>query len=370
MSPREESLSEKVVNVGVLGSGFVAGFYLDGLRDIPIARAVANYSRSRERAAEFGAAHGILRQYTSIEELCADADVDMVVIALPNHLHLDAVRAAAAAGKAIVCTKPLARNASEAAEMLRIVEEAGVMHGYAETEVFSPSVMKARDMIEAGAIGEVISVRAREAHSGPHADHFWDAETAGGGALLDMGCHTIEAARYFFGKEVAISEVMAWGDTVSHADKTTAEDNAIALVKFANGGISITEASWSAKGGMELRNEITGTEGRLVTDTTDTPIKGFITCSAGYLMEKADAETGWVFPIPDEARVYGYHEELRHFAQCFLDGTQPRETFLDGYIVNCALDACYRSMKSGRWETVELDQALVDDALAVRDDVG
>jgi predicted dehydrogenase len=363
-------VSEKIVNVGILGSGFVAGFYLSGLRDIPIARAVANYSRSAERAAEFGTAHGISRQYTSVEELCADAGVDMVVIALPNHLHLDAVRIAATAGKAIVCTKPLARNAQEAAEMLRIVERAGVMHGYAETEVFSPSVMKAREMIEAGAIGEVFSVRAREAHSGPHADHFWDAETAGGGALLDMGCHTIEAARYFFGKEVAITEVMAWGATVSHGDKTTAEDNAVALLKFANGGISITEASWSTKGGMELRNEISGTGGRLVTDTTATPINGFITSSAGYLMEKADADTGWVFPIPDEARVYGYHEELRHFARCFLDGTQPRETFLDGYIVNCVLDACYRSMKSNRWEKVELAPELDDNSVIAEDDVG
>ena len=228
---------------------------------------------------------------------------------------------------------------------MRIVREAGVMHGYAETEVFSPSVVKAREMIESGAIGDVISVRAREAHSGPHAPHFWDAETAGGGALLDMGCHTIEAARYFFGKDVPMTEAFAWGATLSHADKTTGEDNAVALIKFANGGISITESSWSMKGGMELRNEITGTGGRLVTDTTETPVHGFITNPAGYLMEKADAETGFVYPIPEEARVYGYTQEMRHFVDCFRDGTEPRETFVDGYVVNCALDACYRSMK-------------------------
>ena len=166
----------------------------------------------------------------------------------------------------------------------------------------------------------MISVRAREAHSGPHAQHFWDAETAGGGALLDMGCHTIEAARYFFGKDIPMTEAFAWGATLSHADKTTGEDNAVALIKFANGGISITESSWSMKGGMELRNEITGTGGRLVTDTTETPVYGFITNPAGYLMEKADAETGFVYPIPEEARVYGYTQELRHFVDCFRDG--------------------------------------------------
>jgi predicted dehydrogenase len=106
---------------------------------------------------------------------------------------------------------------------------------------------------------------------------------------------------------------------------------------------------------MELRNEITGTGGRLVTDTTETPVHGFITNPSGYLMEKADADTGFVYPIPEEARVYGYAQELRHFADCFRTGTEPRETFVDGYVVNCALDACYRSMRSGRWEPIEVD---------------
>jgi len=346
------------VSLGLLGSGFVADFYMAGLRDVPGAHVVANYSRSAERAREFGERHDVPRQYTDVEHLCRDDEVELVVVGLPNHMHLDAIRAAAAAKKAIVCTKPLARTAQEAAEIVRVVAEAGVMHGYAETEVFAPNVMRARRMIEEGAIGEVISVRAREAHSGPHAPHFWDAETAGGGSLLDMGCHTIEAARYLFGKDVPMTEAFAWGATLSHQDKTTGEDNAVALIKFANGGISVTEASWSMKGGMELRNEITGTEGRLVTDSMATPVHGFISNPAGYLMEKADAETGWVYPIPEEAHAYGYEEELRHFIQCYRDGVQPRETFVDGYIVNAALDACYRSMKSGRWEPIELDPEI------------
>jgi predicted dehydrogenase len=347
--------SEQTVRLGILGSGFVADFYLDGLRYVPGTEVVANYSRSAERAQEFGARRGIATQYTEIADLCADENVDMVVIALPNHLHVEAATVAAANQKAIVCTKPLARNAAEAADMVRVVREAGVLAGYAETEVFSPNVMKAREMIESGGIGEVLSVRAREAHSGPHADHFWDAELAGGGALLDMGCHTIEAARYFFGKDVPVTEAFAWGATMTHADKTTGEDNAVAMIKFANGGISISEASWSAKGGMELRNEIVGTEGRLITDSTATSVWGFIGKPTGYLMEKADSDTGFVYPIPEEAHHYGYAEELRHFVECYRTGAEPRESFVDGYIVNVILDACYRSMKSGRWEPVEPD---------------
>ena len=96
---------------------------------------------------------------------------------------------------------------------------------------------------------------------------------------------------------------------------------------------------------MELRNEIVGTEGRLITDSTATSVWGFIGRPAGYLMEKADAETGFVYPIPDEARHYGYSEELRHFAECYRNGTEPRESFVDGYIVN---EALARDRKSTR----------------------
>src|SRR5438445_3167449 len=332
---------------------------MDGSRDVPGTAVVANYSRSEERAREFGRKYEVPRQYTTMEDLCADREVELVVSALPNHLHLPAARVATAARKAMVCTQRLARNGHEAAEIVNLARDAGVMHGYAETEVFSPDVMRARQMIESGAIGEVLTVRAREAHSGPHAQHFWDAETAGGGALLDMGCHTVEAARYFFGKERRIKDVVAWGATMVHGDRTTGEDNAVLLLRLADGRTSLTEASWTAKGGMELRNEVYGTMGRIVTDTSSTRIRAFIQQPAGYLMEKANADTGWVFPIPDEARVYGYHEEMRHFTECFARGTRPREDFVDGYIVNCVLDAAYRSMKSGHWEPVELDPEVV-----------
>lgn len=347
----------EAVAVGILGSGFVADFYMEALREIPGVNVIANYSRSKARAAEFGSRHSIPRQYDSVESLCANAEVQMVVVALPNQLHLDAVRVAAGARKAIVCTKPLARTGSEAAQMVRLVRTAGVMNGYAETSVFSPDVMRARSMVESGAIGDVLTIRAREGHSGPHADHFWAAE-AGGGALLDMGCHTVETARYLFGKEHQVKDVFAWGATMVHKGRTTLEDNAVVLLRLNDGRTSLTEASWTTKGGMEIRDEVYGTNGRIIIDTSSTSVRAFIEVPAGYLVEKADADTGWVFPIQDEARVYGYHEEMRHFVECFVNGKEPRETFVDGYVVNCILDAAYRSMKTGAWENVTTDPAV------------
>ena len=89
--------------------------------------------------------------------------------------------------------------------------DAGVFHGYIENEVFSPEVIKVAEMVASGALGRVLTMRAREGHSGPHAAHFWDAETAGGGAFLDMGCHCIEAARYIIGKDVRIARGLRLG---------------------------------------------------------------------------------------------------------------------------------------------------------------
>ena len=346
-----------MIGVGLLGSGFIGDTYADALQDVRNAELVANYSRDPERASAFSVkwAPGA-RQYDDMSALCADPEVDLVVIALPNEVHVEAVRIAAAAGKGVVCTKPLARTGAEAAEILRIVRDAGVWHGYAESSVFSPNIQKAHQMVAAGAIGDVLTMRAREAHSGPHAAHFWDAETAGGGALLDMGCHTIESARHFFGKDNPITEVFAWGATLVHGDKTTGEDTAIALLKFAGGQLATVESSWIEKGGMQLRHEFVGSAGRIVTDTSQTPVWGFIERPAGYLVEKADADTGWVYPVPEEARAYGFSQEMRHFVDCFAAGEEPMETFHDGLVVNSVLDACYASMRSGTWEKVTVRQ--------------
>ncbi|MGH8393323.1 MAG: Gfo/Idh/MocA family protein, partial [Pseudomonas sp.] len=342
-----------MVRISLLGAGFVSDFYMQGLREVPGQQVAAVYSQSEERAAVFAKKWNLAKYTTRMEEAIELAD--LVVIGLPNFVHKKAALAAARAGKAVVCTKPLARKADEARDMLEAVEEAGVMHGYAETEVFSPAVIQVRKLIESGAIGRVLTVRSREAHFGPHAPWFWDPSLAGGGALLDMGCHCIAAARYFFGKDDAPAEVLAWGATLHH--KTSAEDNATALLRFSSGGLAVIEVSWTARGGLDLRNEVYGSEGVVFTDVTrGTPVRAFTRASAGYVVEKAEADTGWVFPCVDEAGVYGYREEMRHFVDCVAARTTPRETFADGYVTNVILDAAYRSMQSKQWEKIIIEE--------------
>lgn len=341
------------VKVGLLGAGFIGDRYLTALEDVKNAEVTAIFSARRDRADALIAARAPqATAYDRMEDLAADPNVDLVIVALPNEVHVEAVRIVAAAGKGVVCTKPLARTGAEAREILSIVEKAGVWHGYAENSAFAPNLVKVFDMIEAGSAGAPLTMRAREAHSGPHAPHFWNAETAGGGALLDVGCHMIEVARIVFGKDNPVTDVFAWGATLAHADKTTGEDSAVAVLRFRDGQYATIECSWIEKGGMQLRHEIVATEGRFVTDTMSTSVWGFVEKPGGYLVEKADGETGWVFPVPEEARAYGFSQEMRHFVDQFAAGQPARENFTDGAIVNEIIDACYRSFSTGSWVRV------------------
>jgi predicted dehydrogenase len=342
--------------IGMLGTGFIAAFHTQGLRHVPAARPVACYGRDPDRRAAFAERFGYARNFDSIDAVCADPEVDLVIASLPNQLHVDAVRSAAQHGKGIAVTKPLGRNLEEAAEMVSLASKANVWHGYLENVVFNAEIVRMREMVESGAIGTPVTFRAREAHSGPHAPHFWDAGTAGGGALLDMASHGIEAARYLFGKEQRVRDVFAWGDTLVHRDRTTGEDNAVMLMRFEDGRAATMDVSWSSKGGLEGRFELSGTGGRIISDAATTVLRAFIEQPAGYLAEKADADTGWVFPVPDETYTHGHDAMMSHMVESFRAGAEPRETFHDGLAVNAILDAAYRSMRSGRWEAVSVPQ--------------
>jgi predicted dehydrogenase len=344
-----------MAKVAILGAGFIGEFYtfsINGHRNRDSVNVI--YSRDEERGRAFAKKHGIPRWTTSMKEAVNDREVDIVIIGLPNNLHLEAVRLAAEAGKAIFCTKPLGRNADEAKEMLDLVEKAGVMHGYLEDLVYTPKTLKALKSVRTGAIGQVTWARSRETHPGPHSDWFWTKNISGGGVLLDMGCHCIEISRSYIGKEIRPVEVMCWADTL--VKPIEAEDNALGWVKYENGAIGQFEVSWTFRGGMDLRDEVMGTEGTIwVNNFLRTGFEMFTAeGKKGYVAEKAETETGWLFPVGDEVVELGYTDMFTDMFNAFDNKTQPVESFYDGYIVNEIMDACFRSAKSRTWEPVQL----------------
>jgi predicted dehydrogenase len=342
--------------ITMLGTGLIGRFYttaLHGGRSQDRVEVV--YSRTPERAREFASEWGIPRHGSDLQKAIYDGETDVVVVGLPNFLHEEAVMLALEAGKAVLCTKPLGRNAQEARRMLDAAEKRGVFQGYLEDLVYTPKTLKAIASARNGALGKILWARSRETHAGPHSDWFWDREKSGGGAIADMGCHCIEIARSFIGKDIRPLEVTCWADTQVHPIE--AEDSAVGLVRYANGAVGQFEVSWTFRGGMDLRDEVSGTEGTIwLNHWLRTGYEMFTAVGeSGYVAEKAEGGTGWMFPVGDEVASLGYTPMFADMLGALDDGRKPVETFYDGYVVNAIMDAAYRAAGSRRWEQVQID---------------
>ena len=343
------------MRICMLGAGFNADFYATSLlRHRSSDEISVVYSRTQESAERFGEKWGVPFRTNDLTLAIGRDDFDVAIVTLPNHLHESAVIAVAEAGKPVLCTKPLGRNASEAIRMLSAVESAGVYHAYLEDLVYTPKTLKSLAAVSAGAIGDVLWVRSRETHPGPHSDWFWNKELSGGGALVDMGCHCIEIARNFIGKDIRPVEVVCWADTQSHPIET--EDHAIGMVRYENGAMGQFEVSWCFRGGMDLRDEVAGSEGTIwLNHWLRTGMEIFSAeGQSEYVAEKAESSSGWLFPVGDEPSALGYVDMFADALGALEGGREPMETFYDGYIVNAIMDAAYRSVDSKKWESIEL----------------
>jgi predicted dehydrogenase len=173
--------------------------------------------------------------------------------------------------------------------------------------------------------------------------------------MLDLGCHCVEITRSYIGKDIKPVEVMCWADT--QVKPIAAEDHAIALIKYENGSIAQFETSWTFRGGLDLRDEVMGTEGTIwINSFLRTGFEMFTSGKgAEYVAEKAESNSGWLFPVGDEVNELGYNHMFSDMFNSIDAGKAPKETFYDGYIVNAVLDAAYRSAKTKLWEPVKLD---------------
>src|ERR1017187_3751016 len=345
------------MKLAILGSGFISRFYADALvaqrRKDTI---VSVYSRTEKNAKKFAEDYVIPHFTTSIKECVQNNDVDAVIIGLTNDMHLESILACVDAGKHVLCTKPLGRNAKEALQMLQAVDKANVVGGYLEDLCYTPKFLKSLTTIKSGSIGEVIWTKSRETHPGPHSDWFWDKAKSGGGAMVDLGCHCVEISRNYIGKNIKPMEVMCWADTRVHP--IDAEDNALGWVKYENGAIGQFEVSWTFRGGMDLRDEVMGADGTIwINNFLRTGFEMFTSGKTGsYVAEKAESTSGWLFPVGDEMNELGYNHMFTDMFEAIENKRQPNEDFYDGYVVNAILDACYLSAKTRKWEPVQLEE--------------
>jgi predicted dehydrogenase len=396
------------LGIGFIGAGFIVDVFhvgvWEGIRDADITGVTSRTRESAQRVADHcrQRAVGDPTVHDDVAALVRDERVDAVWVAVPNDLRVQVVEQIVeevTSGRAelvgVAIEKPLGRNVAEAREVVRMIEDAGLLHGYLENQVFAPALTRAKELVwkrGAALSGNPYLARAAEEHSGPHSGWFWDGTRQGGGVLNDMLCHSVEAGRHLltppgqrkrdFLTPVSITATIAslkWSRD-RYADELAArydgidyrrhpaEDYARTTVLFDNaeGEQLVVEGttSWSFVGaGLRLSFELLGPEYSLAVSTLNTPAEIFFSRNlsgvAGEdLVEKQNAEQGVMPVLADEGFSYGYLHENRHMVQAFRSGTQPEEDLHDGLLITELMMAAYLSAELGetlRWPVAGLE---------------
>ena len=400
------------LRIGFIGSGFIAKFHMKSFESVRHAQISGVYSPTPAKRAAFAQAAndaqlGPCNAHDSLDALLESPDVDAIWLLAPNDTRLETMRAIHAAVKsgrskvrAIACEKPLGRTLAEAREMLALVEDAGLAHGYLENQVFATAVERGKEIIWRRAVpagGRPYLARAAEEHSGPHEAWFWQGDRQGGGVMSDMMCHSVEVGRFLLTRPDAprnslkVKSVngsigyLKWSRAV-HAAKLQAsygknvdllrhpvEDFARATVTLEDedGAPLVIEAStsWAYVGaGLRIDLALLGSEYAMEFSSLNPALKVFlsreITGGEGEdLVEKQNAEQGLMPIVEDEAGTYGYIGENRHMVECFRHGHVPVETFHDGVEVVRMIMGLYLSAELGR--TVDLDDADLENYVPV-----
>jgi predicted dehydrogenase len=385
------------LRIGMIGSGFIANFHLQALvsvRHVTVAGIYSPNAAHREAlAAKANALElGPCRAFPTLEAMLISGEVDAVWIGVPNFARLETMReihrlvtSRWAKLVGVACEKPLGRTLAEAREMLRLAEDAKLLHGYLENQVFSSAVQRGKDIVWRRAVpacGRPFLPRAAEEHSGPHMPWFWQGRRQGGGVLSDMTCHSVEVGRYLLTKPgaprndlklVSASATVGnlkWtrpeyvkrlkdmmGPEVDYATRP-AEDFARGALTFVDpeGHEVMVEAtnSWAYVGaGLRILIELLGPEYSMEFSSLNTGLKIFLSrdVRGGQgedLVEKQNAEQGLMPVVENEADIYGYVGENRHMVDAFRHRRQPIETFHDGVAVAEMLMALYRSAEIGQ----------------------
>ncbi|MDF2835750.1 MAG: oxidoreductase domain protein [Paenibacillus sp.] len=318
---------------GVLGcAGIAKRSVIPGVQASQFNEVTAIASRNFDNASRTAEEHGIQTAYGSYEELLSDSSIDVVYIPLPNHLHREWTIRAAEAGKHVLCEKPLALNANEAAEMAEACARAGVQLSEAFMYRWNPRYDAIRDIIASGEIGELRGIRsAFTFNNAKDSNNVRYRKEWGGGSIYDVGCYPINAARLLLGKEPEAVTVQA----IFSPEHDDVDMMASGLMEF-EGGVSLTFdcGMWAA-----FRNplEVLGTDGIIeVPSAFVTPTEG-----SGDFYVQANGERRLV----QVKHVNAYTEQADAMYRA-VRGEEPLRFDADDAVSNMkAVDACLKSAR-------------------------
>lgn len=375
----------KPFNVGIIGCGFMGRTHTNAYKKVygffkperqPVLKAICD--SNAEKAAAFAERWGFESVETDWRKLLARKDIDAVDICTPNNTHREIAIAAAQAGKAILCEKPLAMNTAEGQEMVAAVEKAGVPNLVSFNYRRVPAVTLAKKLIDDGRLGKIFHYRAVflqdwtiSADLPQGGDALWrlDAKVAGSGVTGDLLAHCIDTALWLNG---SISKVNAMTETFIKQRKHTQtgkveevqiDDACAFLARFANGSLAVFESTRYARGHKALYTfEINGEKASIAWDLHDLHRLSYFDHRDESIVRgwRSIHVTDGDMPYMDKWWVpglqIGYEHTFVHQVADFLDGIARGKpvspTFKEALETQKVCDAVLASAREGRWMDV------------------
>ncbi len=373
----------KDLHIGVIGFGFMGRAHTLGYQTIPLfyqdlpfrihLRAVCAAHPERAEAARDR--HGFSYAAGDLHTVLEDPEIDCVSICLPTGLHAEAAEAALRAGKHVYCDKPLAADCGEARRLAQLAEEAGVTAQVAFQQRCSTGVMRARQLLEEGRLGRILSFRACYLHSGgvdASRPAGWRFDPAGGGVLFDLGSHVLDLISWLLGRFSAVSAACRTlypqrpGPDGTPVEITT-DDAVWVLARMQDGAVGTIEASKLATGTTdELRLEIHGDRGALRYNSLEPGRLYYYDAAApvdpiGGLQGFTAIECGGHYPAPGggfpggkfgTSFLRGHIHSLYTFLDNAAAGRPGTPSFADGAYIQSVMERILRSHQTGQWETL------------------
>jgi predicted dehydrogenase len=331
-----------VVNWGVLGVAKIATQkVIPAMQLGKLSRIAAIASRDIEKARAAATSLGIPKSYGSYEDLLADPEIDAIYNPLPNELHVPWTERALAAGKHVLCEKPIALDADEASRLIAARDASGKLVAEAFMVRFHPQWRRAREIVKSGDIGDIGAMQTLFSYRLVDPGNIRN-KPPGGGGLYDIGCYAILTARYIFG-----AEPLRLVASLDLDPKFGTDRLASAIVEFP-GGRCLTFSAATQLAGHQ-RATIMGTAGRIELQIPfnapiDRPTTIIVDSGVDLIGSGARTEE---FPICDQ-----YTEQGEAFSRAVL-GEAPLEFGIEDGIANMrVIDACFRSARNGQWETL------------------
>lgn len=358
-------LGKTAVRIGLVGAGFAAAFHLDAYEKVygVDVEVVAITSRNLERARGLAERHGGPRVYSSVAELLADRDINVVDLCVPVHVHGEMTIAAADARKHVICEKPLVGFSGsgktpkvqmyrevrgELARIRAALETNGVRLHYAENWVYAPATRRCDELLAASG-GTILHIQGHEAHSGSASEFSKRWETSGGGSLLRLGIHPLSAAIHLKhqeglrrgGKPIKVQRVYGQVADLTSSRAFRAEEWqwlatgwddvenwSLSILTFDDDTTAMIYASDIALGGIESGLDVYLSNSRVrcrlnpsdgcMAFAPDASVFGDV-----FLNEKLETGAGWSFPAVDHGWTSGYQQEFQDFAEAIAADRPP-----------------------------------------------